>query len=146
MVILPQNDLYTAPKSSLKLVLKTRKLLINHPVDSTTHTGIRRGVMEEGWGRSAPPPDPPKRSPRGSQVAPRGPQEPPRRPQEHQKGAKESHQTPERASSDPQPWFFENRAPAEAKSRFLRVGGTAWEVKIITKRVQDKKNNQLRCT
>ena len=31
MVILPQNDLQTAPKSSLMLVLKTRKLLINHP-------------------------------------------------------------------------------------------------------------------
>ena len=30
-----------------------------------------------------------------------------------------------------------------AKSRFLRVGGSAWELKIDTERFQDKENNDL---
>ena len=39
--------------------------------------------------------------------------------------------------------FFESRAPVEAKSRFFRVGGSAWELKIDTERLQDKENNDL---
>ena len=31
----------------------------------------------------------------------------------------------------------------EVKSRFLRVGGSAWEFKIDTERLQDKENNDL---
>ena len=30
-----------------------------------------------------------------------------------------------------------------AKSRFVRVGGSAWEFKIDTKRLQDKKNTRF---
>jgi len=64
-------------------------------------------------------------------------------PQEHPKRAQESPKTPSSASLDPKPGFFEYRAPSEAKSRFLRVGGSAWELKIDTKRLEDKENNDF---
>ena len=73
----------------------------------------------------------------------KAPKEPPRRPQEHPKWAQESSKTPSRASLDPKPWFFENRAPASIKPWFLRVGGSAWELKFDTKRLQDEENNDF---
>ena len=73
--------------------------------------------------------------------APRAPKGHPRGPQEHQKGAEECPKTAYRASLNPKPGFFQNRAPAEAKSRFFGVGGTSWKVKIDTRRVQDKKKS-----
>ena len=39
--------------------------------------------------------------------------------------------------------FLRNRAPAEAKSRVLRVWRSAWELKIDTKKFQDKEDNDL---
>ena len=68
----------------------------------------------------------------------KAPKEPPRSPQEHPKRAQESPKTLSRACFDRKPCFFENRAPAEVKSRFLRVGGSAWELKIDPKRLRKK--------
>ena len=35
------------------------------------------------------------------------------------------------------------RSPAEAKSRFLKVGGLAWEFKIDTKTLEENENNDF---
>ena len=75
--------------------------------------------------------------------APRAPKESPRDPQEHEKRAQESPKTPSRASLNPKPRFFRNRAPAEAKSRVLRVWRSVWEFKIDTERLQEKENSHL---
>ena len=75
-------------------------------------------------------------------------------PQEHQKNpqegpksppkeAQENPKTPSRASLIPKPCFFKNRAPAKAKSMFLRVGGSAWELKIDPKRFREKIKNDI---
>ena len=71
------------------------------------------------------------------------PKERPRSPQEHPKRAQESPKTPSRASLKYKPWFFINRAAVEAKSRFLRVGRSAWKLKIDTKRLQDEENKDF---
>ena len=73
----------------------------------------------------------------------KAPKEPPRRPQEHPKWAEERPKTPSRASLDPKPWFFENRAPAPIKPTFLKVGGSAWEFKNDIKRLKDEENNDF---
>ena len=85
--------------------------------------------------------------PRSPQEIPKGtPEElrrPPRDPQERPKEAQESPKTLSRPSSDRKRRFFRNRAPAEAKSWFLRVRGSAWEVKIDPKRVEKEYKHVL---
>ena len=39
--------------------------------------------------------------------------------------------------------IYQNRAPAEAKSRFLRVGGSAWELKIDPKKFREERKHDL---
>ena len=68
---------------------------------------------------------------------------PPRDPQERPKEAQERPKTLSRPSSDRKRRFFTNRAPAEAKSWFLRVRGSAWEVKIDPKRVEKEYKHVL---
>ena len=72
-----------------------------------------------------------------------------KRPKSTKKAPKRPPGAPKRSPREPpntlksffksQTLIFLKSSPADAKSRFLRVGGTAWEVKIDTKRVQDKK-------
>ena len=85
--------------------------------------------------------------PRSSQETPKStpekPRRPPRDPQERPKEAQESPKTLSRPSSDRKRRFFRNRAPAEAKSWFLRVRGSAWEVKIDPKRVEKEYKHVL---
>ena len=68
----------------------------------------------------------------------RAPKEPPRDPQELPKGAQESPQTLSKPSLDLNRCFFINVKISSGKSRFLRVGGSAWELKIDPKRLRQK--------
>ena len=68
----------------------------------------------------------------------RAPIEPPRDPQELPKGAQESPQTLSKPALDLNICFFTNAKISYGKSRFLRVGGSAWELKIDPKRPRKK--------
>ena len=84
------------------------------------------------------------RSPRETpKSTPEEPRRPPRDPEEHPKEAQESPKTISRPSSDRKRRFFKNRAPAETKSRFSRVGGSSWELKIDPKRVEEENKHVL---
>ena len=74
----------------------------------------------------------------------RGPREPPRDPQEPPRGAQDSPKTYLKPSSDRKCRFFKNRAPAEVKLGFLRVGEPAWELKIDPKRPRKNKKQKNR--
>ena len=74
--------------------------------------------------------------------AAKAPKEPPRDAKEHQKRAQEGIKAPSRTYLDPQPRFIKN-VVFVIKWRFLRVGGSAWELEIDTERLQDKENNDL---
>ncbi len=70
----------------------------------------------------------------------RAPEEPPKDSQELPKVAQESPQTLSKPSLDLNRsfFFFTNVNISEGKSRFLRVGGSAWELKIDPKRPRKK--------
>ena len=68
----------------------------------------------------------------------RAPKEPPRDPQELPKGAQESPQTLSKPTLDLNRCFSINVKISYGKSRFLRVGGSAWELKIDPRRFRKK--------
>ena len=75
--------------------------------------------------------------------APKNSQEPPKAPQELPKGARESPKTLSKPSLDLTRRFFKHLKIPAGKSRFLRVGGSAWELNIDPKRLRKKRNNDI---
>ncbi len=71
------------------------------------------------------------------------PKEPPRYPHEHPKGAQEGPKTLSRPSSDRKRRFFRNVSIHTVISRFSRVGGSSWELKIDPKKLQERIRNDF---
>ena len=99
-------------------------------------SGAKMGVQgcpNEKFGDVGVPPGAPKSTKRTPKTPPGAPKRSPREPPNTRKSIIRS-----------QTLIFRKSSPAAAKSRFLRVGGTAWEVKIDTRRVQDKKRKHFK--
>ena len=69
------------------------------------------------------------------------PKEPPGHPQMFQNEPKRHPKAPSRASLNAKPRCIKNVGFPSVKSRFLRVGELAWELKIDAERLQDKEND-----
>ena len=74
----------------------------------------------------------------------RGPREPPRHAPEVPKGPRGSPKTLPKPCSDRKRRFVENVDFPSVKPSCLRVGGSAWEFKIDTKRFEDRKDNNCK--
>ena len=98
------------------------------PVDGSLGAKMRaQGGQKKKFRKFKEPPRVPKSRKRAPKKPPRAPKTSQRQPQ-----------TPPKASLYPEARFFKIRALAKAKSRFLRVAGSAWELNIDTKMGQDE--------